>query len=38
MPAAADLLTLTGSGLYCPEGDFYVDPWQPVDKAVRGAI
>jgi putative mRNA 3-end processing factor len=21
-------------GLYCPLGDFYIDPWRPVDKAV----
>jgi putative mRNA 3-end processing factor len=28
------LLTLTGRGLYCEPGDFYVDPWEPVDRAV----
>jgi putative mRNA 3-end processing factor len=28
------LLRLTDRGLYCPEGDFYIDPWQPVDRAV----
>jgi putative mRNA 3-end processing factor len=28
------LITPTSSGLYCPPGDFYVDPWQPVDRAV----
>ena len=28
------LLTLTGRGLYCDAGDFYVDPWEPVDRAV----
>lgn len=28
------LLVLTDSGLYCPAGDFYVDPWRPVDRAV----
>jgi putative mRNA 3-end processing factor len=28
------LLTLTGRGLYCEAGDFYVDPWEPVDRAV----
>ncbi len=27
-------LQLTESGLYCPEGDFYIDPWQPVDRAL----
>ncbi len=31
---ATDLLTLTDSGLYCPQGDFHIDPHQPVDKAV----
>jgi putative mRNA 3-end processing factor len=29
-----DLLQLTDSGLYCPAGDFYVDPWRPVPRAV----
>lgn len=29
-----DLLQLTDRGLYCPDGDFYIDPWQPVDRAV----
>jgi putative mRNA 3-end processing factor len=28
------LLTLTEHGLYCPAGDFYVDPWRPVRRAV----
>lgn len=28
------MLTLTDSGLYCPAGDFFVDPWQPVARAV----
>jgi putative mRNA 3-end processing factor len=28
------LLTLTQRGLYCEPGDFYVDPWEPVDRAV----
>ena len=27
-------LRLTPNGLYCEAGDFYVDPWQPVDRAV----
>jgi putative mRNA 3-end processing factor len=31
---ATDLLTLTERGLYCPVGDFYIDPWQPVPRAV----
>src|SRR5436309_12169059 len=29
-----DLLVNTGRGLYCPAGDFYVDPWEPVARAV----
>ena len=29
-----DLLELTDRGLYCPAGDFHIDPWQPVDRAV----
>lgn len=29
-----DVLQLTESGLYCPAGDFHVDPWQPVGRAV----
>ena len=28
------LLRLTSSGLYCAAGDFHVDPWEPVDRAV----
>lgn len=28
------LLDLTPAGLYCAAGDFYVDPWQPVARAV----
>jgi putative mRNA 3-end processing factor len=34
MPAMADLLTVTESGLYCAQGDFYVDPWRRVPRAV----
>jgi putative mRNA 3-end processing factor len=29
-----DLVELTADGLYCEAGDFYVDPWGPVDRAV----
>ena len=29
-----ELLRLTDAGLYCEAGDFYIDPWQPVDRAV----
>ena len=28
------LIEFTDKGLYCPEGDFYIDPWRPVDRAV----
>ena len=28
------LIEFTARGLYCRAGDFYIDPWQPVDKAV----
>jgi putative mRNA 3-end processing factor len=28
------LLTNTDCGLYCKEGDFYIDPWKPVERAV----
>lgn len=27
-------LRLTDKGLYCPAGDFYIDPWRPVHRAV----
>ena len=30
----ADLLRMTPAGLYCGRGDFYVDPWGPVERAV----
>ena len=29
-----EILHLTPNGLYCQEGDFYIDPWQPVNRAV----
>jgi putative mRNA 3-end processing factor len=28
------VIELTEKGLYCPMGEFYIDPWQPVDAAV----
>jgi putative mRNA 3-end processing factor len=28
------LLELRERGLYCAAGDFYIDPWEPVDRAV----
>lgn len=30
----SELLQLTAAGLYCPAGDFYVDPWRSVPRAV----
>jgi putative mRNA 3-end processing factor len=33
-PSATDLIVERAEGLYCPPGDFYVDPWQPVERAV----
>ncbi|WP_434458421.1 ligase-associated DNA damage response exonuclease [Stutzerimonas urumqiensis] len=29
-----DLVIARPEGLYCPPGDFYIDPWKPVDRAV----
>ena len=29
-----DLVKVTPRGLYCAAGDFYIDPWQPVARAV----
>jgi putative mRNA 3-end processing factor len=28
------VLELRSAGLYCPPGDFYIDPWEPVERAV----
>lgn len=28
------VLSFTDRGLYCAAGDFYVDPWRPVDRAL----
>ncbi|UIR57711.1 ligase-associated DNA damage response exonuclease [Sphingobacterium sp. SRCM116780] len=28
------LITFTNRGIYCKQGDFYIDPWLPVDYAV----
>ncbi|MEJ8811481.1 ligase-associated DNA damage response exonuclease [Variovorax ureilyticus] len=33
-PAPRDLVVARPEGLYCPPGDFYIDPWRPVDRAV----
>lgn len=30
----SSLIQTTPRGLYCPPGDFYIDPWQPVQTAV----
>ena len=32
--ARGDLVVETPCGLYCPPGDFYIDPWRPVARAV----
>ena len=29
-----DLITLRPQGLYCAAGDFFIDPWRPVGKAI----
>src|SRR6187549_25042 len=37
MPASSesqDLIVLRPEGLYCPAGDFHIDPWRPVARAV----
>ncbi|MFC6637656.1 ligase-associated DNA damage response exonuclease [Sulfitobacter sp. JBTF-M27] len=28
------VLTFTDKGIYCPAGDFYIDPWRPVSRAL----
>lgn len=33
-PLADDLVVLRPEGLYCPAGDFHIDPWRPVPRAV----
>jgi putative mRNA 3-end processing factor len=30
----SNLISFTDKGLYCEKGNFYIDPWKPVDKAV----
>lgn len=32
--ARAPVLEHRAEGLYCPAGDFHIDPWRPVDRAV----
>lgn len=34
MPASDDLIVQRPEGLYCPPGDFHIDPWRPVQRAV----
>ncbi|MCR8546392.1 ligase-associated DNA damage response exonuclease [Salipiger sp. P9] len=31
---SAAVLTFTDKGIYCPAGDFYIDPWRPVPRAL----
>jgi putative mRNA 3-end processing factor len=33
-PGGADLVIERPEGLYCPPGDFHIDPWRPVPRAV----
>ncbi|MFD1912391.1 ligase-associated DNA damage response exonuclease [Halodurantibacterium flavum] len=28
------VLSFTDRGIHCPAGDFYIDPWRPVDRAL----
>jgi putative mRNA 3-end processing factor len=28
------LIDFTDMGLYCAQGNFYIDPWKPVDNAI----
>lgn len=30
----AQTIEFTDKGLYCPAGQFYIDPWKPVNKAI----
>lgn len=30
----SDLLKLTDKGIFCPRGNFYIDPWKPVETAI----
>jgi putative mRNA 3-end processing factor len=32
--SSTDLVVQRPEGLYCPPGDFYIDPWRPVTRAV----
>ncbi|MBC7934845.1 MAG: ligase-associated DNA damage response exonuclease [Rhizobacter sp.] len=28
------MISFTDKGIYCEQGDFYIDPWKPVDRAL----
>ena len=30
----SNLISFTDKGLYCQKGDFYIDPWKPVERAI----
>lgn len=32
--STSNVVELTDEGLFCPAGNFYVDPWQPVENAL----
>lgn len=34
MASTRDLVVMRPEGLYCPAGDFHIDPWRPVPRAV----
>ncbi len=34
MKRPSPLVVRRPEGLYCPQGDFFIDPWRPVDRAV----
>ena len=34
LPTVENLLERNSNGLYCEGGDFYIDPWNPVERAV----
>lgn len=34
MTRPSDLVALTPEGLYCPAGDFHIDPWRPTSTAI----
>lgn len=31
---SSSLLVFTDKGIYCPQGDFHLDPWRPVKRAI----